>query len=158
MRLDDLSFHLIRKGSRIVHADAVEYLSHKVGVADVILLDGFDVFGLAASLSSQYFYESCYAALRNEGVLVANLPWPDTRCVRRETVPHRGTMRRQRYWIGIKEAIVPGWLDLYARAEAITRSMGIDLCRYFKKMKRYHRMERVSGYPSSDTLAVKHDI
>jgi len=40
---------------QIVNADALEYLSGKVGVADVILLDGFDAFGLPASLSSQYF-------------------------------------------------------------------------------------------------------
>jgi spermidine synthase len=56
-----------------VHADAAEYLSNKIGVADVILLDGFDASGLPASLSSQFFYDACHTALRDEGVLVANL-------------------------------------------------------------------------------------
>lgn len=41
-------------------------LPDKIGVADVILLDGFDALGLPASLSSQSFYDSCHAALRSE--------------------------------------------------------------------------------------------
>jgi spermidine synthase len=57
--------------------------------------------------------------------------------------------------IGIKQATVPGWLDLYARTEAITKSMGLDLYRYVKKMERHHRVEPVSGYPASGPLVVE---
>lgn len=64
---------------RIVHADAAEYLSDRIGVADVIPLDGFDALGLPASLSSQSFYDACHTALRSEGVLVANLQNNDPR-------------------------------------------------------------------------------
>jgi spermidine synthase len=60
--------------------------------------------------------------------------------------------------IGDKQRIVPGWLDLYARAEAITTLMGLDPCRYVKKMERHHRVELISGYPSSDKLAVEQEI
>ena len=153
---------------QIVHADAVEYLSDKVGVADVILLDGFDAFGLPASLSSRYFYDSCYGALRNEGVLVANLLNNDPRLTTylgRIRGACNGklfrTMARREgntIAIGVKQENVPGWLDLYARAEAITTSMGLDLCRYVKKMEGHHRVEAVSRYPSSDKLAVEQDI
>jgi hypothetical protein len=43
------------------------------------------------------------------------------------------------------------------RAEAITESkgLGLDLYRYVKKMERHHRVEPVSGYPSSCLLAGK---
>jgi spermidine synthase len=153
---------------QIVHADAAEYLSDKVGVADVILLDGFDAFGLPASLSSQSFYDSCHAALRSEGVLVANLLNNDSQlatCLGRICRACDGklfrTMARREgntIAIGVKQSTVPGWLDLYARAEAITASMGLDLYRYVKKMERHHRIEPLSGYPSSGTLAVEQDI
>jgi len=153
---------------QIVHADAVEYLSDKVGVADVILLDGFDAFGLPASLSSRYFYDSCYGALRNEGVLVANLLNNDPRLTTYlgrirgacNGKLFRTMVRREgnTIAIGVKQENVPGWLDLYARAEAITTSMGLDLCRYVKKMEGHHRVEAVSRYPSSDKLAVEQDI
>jgi spermidine synthase len=153
---------------QIVHADAVEYLSDKVGVADVILLDGFDAFGLPASLSSQYFYDSCYIALHNEGVLVANLLNSDPRLTTyldRIRGACNGklfrTMARREgntIALGVKQENVPGWLDLYARAEAITTSMGLDLYRYVKKMERHHRGEAASRYPSSDKLALEQDI
>ncbi len=150
---------------RIVHADAAEYLSDKAGVADVILLDGFDASGLPASLSSQHFYDCCRAALRDEGVLVANLLNNDAQlatCLGRIRRACDGklfhtTARREgnTIAIGLKQGTVPGWLDLYARAEAITKSMGLDLYRYAKEMERHHRAEPVSGYASSGPLAAE---
>ncbi|MCX4174164.1 MULTISPECIES: fused MFS/spermidine synthase [Paraburkholderia] len=153
---------------RIVHADAAEYLSDRIGVADVILLDGFDAFGLPASLSSQSFYDACHTALRSEGVLVANLLNNDPRLATHLDRLRRAcdgklfrTMARgegNTIAIGIKQETVPGWLDLYARAEAITKSMGLDLYRYVKKMERHHRTEPVPGCPSSNTLTVEQDV
>lgn len=152
---------------RIVHADAAEYLSDRIGVADVILLDGFDAFGLPASLSSQSFYDSCHTALRSEGVLVANLLNNDPRLTTHLDRLRRAcdgklfrTMAREgnTIAIGVKQGIVPGWLDLYARAEAVTKSIGLDLYRYVKKMERHHMAEAVPGYPSSNTLTVEQDV
>jgi spermidine synthase len=150
---------------RIVHADAAEYFQDKVGIADVILLDGYDAFGLPAGLSSQSFYDCCHAALRDQGVLVANLLNSDPQlptCLERIRRACDGklfrTMARREgntIAIGIKQAIAPGWRDLYARAEAITESTGLDLYRYVKKMERHHRVAPVSGYPSSGLLAGK---
>ncbi|SMG22974.1 fused MFS/spermidine synthase [Paraburkholderia susongensis] len=153
---------------RIVHADAAEYLSGKVGFTDVILLDGFDASGLPASLSSQSFYDCCHAALRDEGVLVANLLNSDPRLaiyldrLRRACNGKlfRTIARREgnTIAIGVKQRTVPGWLDLYARAEAITKSTGLDLYRYVKKMERHHRAEAVAGCPSSNTPTVEQDV
>lgn len=153
---------------RIVHADAAEYLADRAGVADVILLDGFDAFGLPASLSSQSFYTSCHTALRDEGVLVANLLNHDPRLTTHLDRLRRAcdgklfrTMARREgntIAIGVKQGSVPGWLDLYARAEAITKSMGLDLYRYVKKMERHYRAEPVPGYSSPNTLTVEQDV
>ncbi|WP_240975331.1 fused MFS/spermidine synthase [Paraburkholderia aromaticivorans] len=153
---------------QIVHADAAEYLSDRIGVADVILLDGFDAFGLPAGLSSQYFYDSCHTALRSEGVLVANLLNSDPRLTTHLDRLRRAcdgklfrTMARREgntIAIGLRQGTVPEWFDLYARAEAITKSMGLDLYRYVKKMERHHRAEAVPGYPSSNTPAVEQNV
>lgn len=57
----------------VVHADAAEYIADCRNSADVILLDGYNAEGLPRELSNQYFYNQCALALRDKGVLVANL-------------------------------------------------------------------------------------
>jgi spermidine synthase len=57
----------------IVHADGAEYIADQYHSADVILLDGYNADGLPHELSNQYFYNQCASALRDQGVLVANL-------------------------------------------------------------------------------------
>ena len=153
---------------QIVHADAAEYLSDKTGVADVILLDGFDASGLPAALSSQYFYHSCYAALRSEGVLVANLLSNDsllaTYLDRMQRACDGQLLRTTAHCggniiaVGLRHQTVPGWDVLRARAKAITTSLGLDLGRHVRKMERHHREEPVLGYLSFNTLAVERDV
>ena len=58
---------------RIVHADAAEYIAAAPACADVILVDGFDAAGMPQALGSAGFYGACRRALRDGGVLVANL-------------------------------------------------------------------------------------
>lgn len=58
---------------RIVHADAAGYIAAMPASADVILVDGFDAAGMPAALGSAAFYAACRRALREGGVLVANL-------------------------------------------------------------------------------------
>jgi spermidine synthase len=40
---------------------------------DVLMLDGFDAAGLPDELSSQSFYDDCFATLADDGIMVANL-------------------------------------------------------------------------------------
>jgi spermidine synthase len=49
---------------------------------DVLLVDGFDSEGLAPSLCSQRFYNDCYQALSQQGVMVANLHHDDPKHAR----------------------------------------------------------------------------
>jgi spermidine synthase len=150
---------------RIVHANAATYLEDKVGIADVILLDGFDEFGLPGNLSSQRFYDSCYTALRHEGVLVANLLHNDAQLTTSRNRIRDGcsgtlfctvALRESNIIaIGGKQHSAPGWSELYARAAAITTSMGLDLSQYVKKMERYRRMRPVSGRLALDTVVLE---
>lgn len=58
---------------RVVHADALDYLEGREGIADLILLDAFDPEGLPEALCSVHFYRLCREALREGGVMAANL-------------------------------------------------------------------------------------
>jgi len=58
---------------RIVHGDAAAFIAAAPGSFDVILVDGFDAAGMPPALGSASFYTDCHAALREGGVLVANL-------------------------------------------------------------------------------------
>ncbi len=57
----------------VVHADAVEWLAGAAACADVLVIDGFDTAGLPPALGTARFYGDCRAALRDGGVLVANI-------------------------------------------------------------------------------------
>ncbi|MFC4931068.1 fused MFS/spermidine synthase [Massilia sp. GCM10023247] len=58
---------------RIVHTDAAEYIGAAPASFDVILVDGFDAAGMPQALGSAPFYAGCRRALREGGVLVANI-------------------------------------------------------------------------------------
>lgn len=58
---------------RVVHADAIDFLAASPACADVLVLDGFDAHGLPPGLASADFYGDCRRALRDGGVLVANM-------------------------------------------------------------------------------------
>ncbi len=57
----------------VVHADASAWLAGRRGIADVILVDGFDEAGLPPALASPRFYNDCRRCLHDGGVLVANV-------------------------------------------------------------------------------------
>jgi spermidine synthase len=57
----------------VVHADAADYIGCLAASADVLLIDGFDADGLPPALGTEQFYASCRRALRDGGVLAANI-------------------------------------------------------------------------------------
>ncbi|WP_322014251.1 fused MFS/spermidine synthase [Paraburkholderia sp. J12] len=134
---------------RVVHADAAAYLATLRNAADAILLDGFDALGLPVNLSSQAFYDNCHAALRDGGVLVANLlERGDQAAVCLERIgrafgktPLRTRARRDGnpIAVAVKHAPAPDWPALRARACEIALSGGIDLGSHVKNMERNDR-------------------
>lgn len=130
---------------RIVCADAVDYLAGRNAVADVILLDGFADYGLPHSLSNPLFYDKCYNALRDGGVLVANLWDKDA------------TLQRCRDYIGArfqkniatagaapskniiafaaKNPRLPAWPVLQQRALKLQRDIELDFPQLLDEMR-----------------------
>ena len=58
---------------QVICADGAQFVRDPPERVDVLLVDGFDTFGLPEELSSQRFYDDCFEALLPGGVMVANL-------------------------------------------------------------------------------------
>jgi len=58
---------------RVILGDGAEWVSGTASQPDVLIVDGFDTDGLPAQLSSQRFYDDCFAALADNGIMVVNM-------------------------------------------------------------------------------------
>lgn len=62
---------------RVLLGDGAEWVAGPAGQSnfqpDVLIVDGFDADGLPARLSSQRFYDDCFAALADNGIIVVNI-------------------------------------------------------------------------------------
>ena len=65
---------------RVLLGDGAVFVTDAAGQSDVLIVDGFDAGGLSAQLSSQKFYDDCFASLPDGGIMVANLWSNDTPC------------------------------------------------------------------------------
>ncbi|MGO4210796.1 fused MFS/spermidine synthase [Terriglobus sp. YAF25] len=63
---------------RVIDEDGADYVARAPGRIEVLLVDGFDIFGQPPQLCSQAFYDDCYRALTPDGVLVVNLCGPES--------------------------------------------------------------------------------
>ena len=65
---------------RVLLGDGAEWVADSASQSnvqpDVLIVDGFDADGLPAQLSSQGFYDDCFAALADTGIMVVNM-WKD---------------------------------------------------------------------------------
>lgn len=57
----------------MVCGDGADYVRDSASDLEVLLVDGFDSAGQSPSLCSQAFYNDCYLALADHGILVVNL-------------------------------------------------------------------------------------
>jgi spermidine synthase len=58
---------------QVIHGDAVDVIASMNDEVDVLIVDGFDEAGLPPALGSAKFYASCRRAMRDGGVMVANV-------------------------------------------------------------------------------------
>jgi spermidine synthase len=58
---------------RVILGDGAEWVSEPTRQPDVLIVDGFDADGLPAQLCSQRFYDDCFAALADNGIMVVNM-------------------------------------------------------------------------------------
>lgn len=58
---------------KVICANGADYVRNCTEKVDVLLIDGFKLYGQPESLSSVEFYDNCYAKLNDGGVMVVNL-------------------------------------------------------------------------------------
>lgn len=58
---------------RVVLGDGAVWVAETDSRPDVLIVDGFDADGLPAQLCSQPFYDNCYVALADNGIMVVNI-------------------------------------------------------------------------------------
>lgn len=63
----------------VVHADGAKLMGRRPDAYDVLMVDGYNAHGLDPRLCTQAFYDDCHAALRDDGILVVNLPFSAAR-------------------------------------------------------------------------------
>jgi spermidine synthase len=61
---------------RVIFGDGADYVAGTFDSPEVLLVDGFDIYGQPPQLCSQEFYDDCYRALAPDGLLVVNLCGP----------------------------------------------------------------------------------
>lgn len=68
-------FHIPRDDARFIvfQSDGADFVRRSPSRFDVLMVDGYDLEGLPAQLSSQSFYDDCHEALQPDGVMVVNL-------------------------------------------------------------------------------------
>jgi spermidine synthase len=134
---------------QIVQADAALYLQQQHAVADVILLDGYEPYGLPDALSTQAFYDRCFEALRPGGVLAANLWGSDSRLstVRaylRRAFDHRllranSDTGDNQIAFGLKQVALPVWEGLENRARHWQEETGLNFTSLLSQLWRSAR-------------------
>ena len=58
---------------RVLLGDGAAWVADPSSKPDVLIVDGFDADGLPARLCSQRFYDDCYSALTDNGIMVVNM-------------------------------------------------------------------------------------
>lgn len=58
---------------RVLLGDGAAWVRDTLEAPDVLVVDGFDAQGLPAPLSSQRFYDDCFDALADNGIMAVNL-------------------------------------------------------------------------------------
>lgn len=71
---DDARFRVVLGDGAEWVADPSRHSNSQANVqADVLIVDGFDADGLPAQLSSQRFYDDCFAVLADNGIMAVNM-------------------------------------------------------------------------------------
>lgn len=58
---------------QVIEGDGVLYLTENLNSAQVLMIDAFDSNGIPADMCTQAFFDSCAAALTNNGMMAINL-------------------------------------------------------------------------------------
>lgn len=132
----------------IVIGEGAEYVANHPGSCDVLLVDGYDMHGQAASLGTRLFYDSARRALSPGGIFVVNL-WGSDRSfgtfVDRIHLAFDGAFlllpaehKQNVVAFGFERSPgMPKWDELRARARTLEARYGLEFLRFvdgFKKL------------------------
>ncbi len=132
---------------QIIEGDGAEFIEHAEKGIDALLVDAFDRTGFAPALANREFFESAYAKLAGNGVLVVNLAgdkdsyagligeamhvFDDQVIV--ISVPDDGN----HILYAFKEKYFePRWRWLHNRAKELRARLGLDFPAFAQKMER----------------------
>lgn len=135
---------------RVIRGDGFNYLDELREAVDVLLVDAFDVDGLAQSVSGGAFLHAAHARLADDGVLVMNLTGDNRRyaCLLEEAasifeeqtllVPVRNDGNYVLF--AFKDRLFePDWPQLRSRAKALHRALGLDFPAFVSKFEQFSR-------------------
>ncbi len=117
--------------------DGAAFIRRHRGRYDVLLVDGYDETGIPAPLASQRFYNDCYAALVEGGVLVVNLFCRDAdrhlQRIRKRfggaviSLQEPGMSNQVVFaWVGRRRSAEPSSLSLAAQADLAAELARLD--------------------------------
>ena len=143
-------FHVPADDARleIEHGDGVQALAPEC--CDLLVVDGFEDEATPAALVSQEFFDACWCALEEPGVLVANFMDDDKnldRHLRRMEHAFGGSvlafqsLRDPNVVVIALKGSPPlvAWRDLRARAVALERKYGLPFPRYVERLRTMNR-------------------
>ncbi len=135
---------------RVIHGDGFSYLDASCEAVDVLLVDAFDVDGLARTVSNGEFLRAAHARLDDDGVLVMNLAG-DSRRYASLIEEAAGIFEEQTLLVPVRNdgnyvlfafkdrLLVPDWPQLRSRAKALRRTLGLDFPAFVSKFEQYSR-------------------
>ena len=150
-------FHVPADDARLVveHGDGVEALAPEC--CDLLVVDGFEDESTPAALVSQAFFDACFCALREPGILVMNFMDDDREFDLRLARVERAFGGRVLAFHALRDpnivvlamrggAPAVGWRELRARAAALERRLGLPFPRMVERLRAMNRWSGESLY------------
>jgi spermidine synthase len=135
---------------RVLIGDGADFVARHPESCDLLMVDGFDGVAHASSLVTQDFYESCAAALTDQGVMVVNL-WRSARDFRRHLERIEGAFAGPTLCLPARKrgnvAVLafrgsPGsvsWKNLHERARRLQGLCGLDFPDFVEGLRAMNR-------------------
>jgi spermidine synthase len=139
----------------IVHAEGAEYITECRNSFDVIMVDGYDARGLPRKLCSNRFYDRCYHAIADQGILVVNLLKSESqlniyrgrlaKAFSKRVLTVKAENDDNYIGFGLKLKRIPRQSDIQNQAVSLQHKYEIDFKTIASQMRRFRQLRRESG-------------
>jgi spermidine synthase len=138
----------------IVHADGAEYIKGCRNKFDVIMVDGYDARGLPRKLCSKRFYDRCYLAISDQGILVVNLLKSESQlslyrgrlamAFKRRVLTVKAENDDNYIGFGLKVKEIPKQSEILNQAVSLQHKYEINFKTIASHMRRFRQLRRES--------------